>query len=247
MIIAKSTAVHEMRINKYIAGCGVCSRRAADELIADGKVKVNNKVITALGTEVDEYNDTVTVDGKKVTPSARNIYIMFHKPKGCVCTLKDDKGRKTVMDYLGEFGEKRIFPVGRLDYDTEGLLLLTNDGEFSNRLTQPTAEIPKTYIAKVNGEVAESDLARLRNGIVLDGVKLRRCKIKPLELENGVTRYEVTIYEGKNRQIHRMFEAVGREVVFLKRIKVGDVKLGGLSRGACRYLTERELLSLKRL
>lgn len=236
-----------MRINKYIASCGICSRRAADELISSGKVKVNNKVITALGTEIDEYNDTVTVDGKRIALQSHNIYIMFHKPKGCVCTLKDDKGRKTVMDYLTEFADKRIFPVGRLDYDTEGLLILTNDGDFANQLTQPLGEVPKTYVAKVNAVVPESDLARLRNGIVLDGVKLRRCKIKYLDEEDGKVRYEVTIYEGKNRQIHRMFESVGREVEFLKRVKIGDLKLGGLGRGAYRYLTDKELASLKKL
>ncbi len=236
-----------MRINKYIASCGICSRRAAEELILDGKVKVNGKVVKELATEIDEYNDTVTLDGRKITLVSRYIYIMFNKPKGCVCTVKDDKGRKTIMDYLESFSDKRIFPIGRLDYDTEGLLLLTNDGDLANRLTQPMSEVPKTYIAKVEGEIAESDLARLRNGIVLDGVKLRRCKIKLLGTEDNVSRYEVTIFEGKNRQIHRMFESIGKEVVFLKRIKIGDVKLGGLGRGANRYLTEKELASLNRL
>ncbi|MCI5791165.1 MAG: rRNA pseudouridine synthase [Clostridiales bacterium] len=236
-----------MRINKYIASCGICSRRAAEELILDGKVKVNGKVVKELATEIDEYNDTVTLDGRKITLVSRYIYIMFNKPKGCVCTVKDDKGRKTIMDYLESFSDKRIFPIGRLDYDTEGLLLLTNDGDLANRLTQPISEVPKTYIAKVEGEIAESDLARLRNGIVLDGVKLRRCKIKLLGTEDNVSRYEVTIFEGKNRQIHRMFESIGKEVVFLKRIKIGDVKLGGLGRGANRYLTEKELASLNRL
>ena len=216
-------------------------------MILDGKVKVNGKVVKELATEIDEYNDTVTLDGRKITLVSRYIYIMFNKPKGCVCTVKDDKGRKTIMDYLESFSDKRIFPIGRLDYDTEGLLLLTNDGDLANRLTQPISEVPKTYIAKVEGEIAESDLARLRNGIVLDGVKLRRCKIKLLGTEDNVSRYEVTIFEGKNRQIHRMFESIGKEVVFLKRIKIGDVKLGGLGRGANRYLTEKELASLNRL
>lgn len=236
-----------MRINKYIATCGICSRRAADTLISDGKVKVNGKTVTALGAEIDEYNDTVTVDGKKITPVSRNFYIMFHKPKGCVCTVKDEKGRKTVMDYLKDFEGKRIFPIGRLDYDTEGLLLLTNDGEFANKMTHPSQEVPKTYIAKVEGDIAESNLARLRNGIVLDGVRLHRSKIKLVEKVGEEARYEVTIYEGKNRQIHRMFESIGKEVVFLKRIKIGELKLGGLSRGAYRYLTDKELASLMRL
>ena len=236
-----------MRINKYIASCGVCSRRKAEEFVLQGKVKVNGKVIANLATDIDETNDTVIVDGQKITPVSRFIYIMMYKPKGCVCTLKDEKGRKTVLDYLGDFEGKRIFPVGRLDYDTEGLLLLTNDGDFSNRLMQPSSEIPKTYIAKVEGEILESDLARLRKGVTIDGVKLNRCKIKVLGVENNISRLEITIYEGKNREIHKMFETIGKEIIFLKRVKIGDLKLGGLARGSYRYLTDKELNLLKRL
>lgn len=236
-----------MRINKYIASGGICSRRKAEEYINQGLVKVNGKTVTALSFEVDEYNDTVTVSGNKIVPVKRTIYIMMHKPKGCVCTLKDDKGRKTVMDYLSDFSDTRLFPVGRLDYDTEGLLLLTNDGDVANKLTHPSTEIPKTYIAKVKGLLQESDLAALRNGVTLDGVKLRRCKVKFLDQKDDVARYEVTIHEGKNRQIHRMFEFVGKEVEFLKRIKIGEIRLGGLSRGAYRYLTDKEVSFLKRL
>ena len=236
-----------MRINKYIASCGVCSRRKAEEFVLQGKVKVNGKVIANLATDIDETNDTVIVDGQKITPVSRFIYIMMYKPKGCVCTLKDEKGRKTVLDYLGDFEGKRIFPVGRLDYDTEGLLLLTNDGDFSNRLMQPSSEIPKTYIAKVEGEIPESDLARLRKGVTIDGVKLNRCKIKVLGVENNISRLEITIYEGKNREIHKMFETIGKEMIFLIRVKIGDLKLGGLARGSYRYLTNKELNLLKKL
>lgn len=236
-----------MRINKYIASGGLCSRRAAEDYIKAGKVKINGQVITNLATDVDEDNDTVVVDGKKIVPVSRNIYIMFYKPKGCICTLDDDKGRKTIMDYLEDFENKRIFPIGRLDYDTEGLLLLTNDGFLSNRLTQPSSEIPKTYIAKIEGTVAESDLARLRNGVVIDGIRLKRCKIKMLETANNYTRLEITIYEGKNREIHKMFETIGKTVVFLKRIKIGDLKLGGLSRGSYRYLSDKEVRYLTNL
>ena len=236
-----------MRINKYIASCGVCSRRKAEEFVLQGKVKVNGKVIANLATDIDETNDTVIVDGQKITPVSRFIYIMMYKPKGCVCTLKDEKGRKTVLDYLGDFEGKRIFPVGRLDYDTEGLLLLTNDGDFSNRLMQPSSEIPKTYIAKVEGEIPESDLARLRKGVTIDGVKLNRCKIKVLGVENNISRLEITIYEGKNREIHKMFETIGKDIIFLKRVKIGDLKLGGLARGSYRYLTNKELNLLKKL
>lgn len=236
-----------MRINKYIASGGLCSRRTAEEYIKAGKVKINGQVITNLATDVDEDNDTVVVDGKKIVPVSRNIYIMFYKPKGCICTLDDDKGRKTIMDYLEDFENKRIFPIGRLDYDTEGLLLMTNDGFLSNRLTQPSSEISKTYIAKIEGTVDESDLARLRNGVVIDGIRLKRCKIKMLETANNYTRLEITIYEGKNREIHKMFETIGKTVVFLKRIKIGDLKLGGLSRGSYRYLSDKEVRYLTNL
>lgn len=236
-----------MRINKYIASSGICSRRAAEELVTSGKVKINGKPVTALATDVDEENDTVTVDGQKISLVTKLINIMLYKPKGCICSLSDEKGRKTVFDYLEDFQNKRIFPIGRLDYDTEGLLLLTNDGALSNKLTQPINEISKTYVAKIEGEIEESDLARLRNGVTVDGVKLRRCKIKVLDRDEKFTRLEITIYEGKNREIHKMFETVGKTVAFLKRIKIGDLKLGGLSRGAYRYLTPKEVAYLNSL
>lgn len=232
-----------MRINRYIALCGVSSRRGAEELVKTGRVKVNNKTVTELATDIDLDNDTLTVDGIKIQPVNRFIYIMFNKPKGCISTLSDDKGRRTIMDYLTDLEDKRIFPVGRLDYDTEGLLLLTNDGDLSNKLTQPSSEIPKTYIVKINGELSQGELAVLRGGVkIQDGVKLKRCRIKVVntEVESGVTRLEVTIFEGKNREIHRMFESIDKEVIFLKRIKIGELKLGGLGRGAYRFLTEKE-------
>ncbi len=236
-----------MRINKYIASCGVCSRRAAETLITGGKVKVNNKVVTDLATDIDEFNDTVTVEGKKINQVNRNIYIMFHKPKGCICSLSDEKGRKTIMDYLQDFENKRIFPVGRLDYDTEGLLLLTNDGAFANKLTQPSNEVPKTYIVKIAGEVEGKDLETLKQGMVIDGIKLRKSRINLLGCVDGVSRYEITIYEGKNRQIHKMFENIGKEILFLKRVQIGELKLGGLTRSTYRYLTPKELASFDKI
>ena len=244
-----------MRLNKYIAECGVASRRAADKLISDGKVKVNNKIVTALGTDINEFNDTVTVDDRKITLVNRYVYIMLHKPKGCVTTVKDDKtpgegsevkARKTIMDYVN-ITDKRIFPIGRLDYDTEGLILLTNDGALANKLTHPSNEIPKTYVAKIEGTLQESDLARLRNGIPLGGTITHRSKVKVLGVEDNISRIEITIYEGKNRQVRRMFEYVGANVIFLKRTKIGDLKLGGLGRGMSRYLTDREIAILQRL
>lgn len=236
-----------MRINKYIALCGVASRRAAEKLILDQRIKVNNKVVKDLATDINESNDTVTLDDKKIEPVKKYIYVMLNKPKGCVATVKDDRGRKTIMDYIGNLKDNRVFPIGRLDYNTEGLLLITNDGELSNKLTHPSNDIPKTYIARIEGSpIAENDLATLRKGIVLDGMKLHKSKIKLLEEKNNICRYEVTIYEGRNRQIHRMFEAIGKEVIFLKRVAIGDLRLGGLARGTHRYLKEAEIDYLKK-
>lgn len=234
-----------IRLNKYLADCGVCSRRKADELILSGRVTVNSKKVTELGTTVNEDNDSVAVDKRKVTPVRELTYIMFNKPKGCVTTVSDEKGRKTVFDYIDL--KKRLFPVGRLDYDSEGLLILTNDGNLTQVLTHPSNEIPKVYIVKIEGEIVESDLAIIRKGAVVDGEKFGRSKVKVTGVENGLTRLEVTIFEGKNREIRRMFAAVEKNVVFLKRVAIGDLKLGGLSRGAYRFLTESEIEYLKRL
>lgn len=235
-----------VRINKYIAECGASSRRGAEELIKEKRVRINGKLVTDLSIQVNIDNDTVTLDNNKIEPSTNYVYIMLNKPKGCVATVKDDRGRKSVMDYV-KLTDKRIFPIGRLDYDTEGLLLLTNDGDLSFRLTHPSNEIPKTYIVKIEGTVAESDLATLRKGIVLDDVKLNRCKIKLKEIKDNISKFEITIYEGKNRQIRKMFEAIGKNVIFLKRIKIGDLRLGGLARGGERFLNDFEIDYLKRL
>lgn len=228
-----------MRINKFLAGAGVSSRRNADKLVAEGRVKVNNKVITEMGYDINENNDAVTVDGKRVNYISKMSYIMLYKPKGCVCTASDEFNRKTIFDYVEL--DKRLFSVGRLDYDSEGLLLLTNDGALTQKLTHPSNEIPKTYLVKVEGTVPENDLARIRKGITLNDGSLVRGKIKLKNLENNISAFEITIFEGKNREIRRIFEAVGKEVVFLKRIKIGELRLGGLARGAYRYLTDREI------
>lgn len=235
-----------MRLNKYIAECGAASRRGADKLISEGLVRVNNKIVTELGTVIIEDNDTVTVNGKKLVLRTRDVYIMLNKPKGCITAVKDDKGRKTVMDYV-DAKDKRLFPVGRLDYDSEGLVLLTNDGETAYKLTHPSSEIPKTYIVKVEGEVPEKELDKLRDGIPLDGAVTHRAKVKVLGVEDRISRIEITIYEGKNRQIRRMFEYIGYNVVFLKRTAIGDIRLGGLGRGLTRFLTPKEIQFLKKL
>ncbi len=282
-----------MRINKYLAECGICSRRKADEYVKAGRVCVNKKVVREVGREVDELKDIVFVDGKKVVRITHYDYILFNKPKGCVTTTddtRDDKSgrkkpdaagdgemkkshseslrvrtdvsvgsadntsdsvkkkpRRTVLDYLGEYKDKRLFPVGRLDYDSEGLLLLTNDGDMTFKLTHPSSEISKTYIVRIEGSIEESDLAILRKGVTVDGVKYGRCKVKVTGIEDGNTRLEVVIFEGKNREIRRMFEAVEKNVVFLKRVAIGELRLGGLSRGGYRELSEGEIAYLASL
>lgn len=232
-----------MRINKYLAECGLASRRKCEAFVTEGKVKINGKLVTSLATEVDS-RDIVTVDGEKVQPIKKHVYLIMNKPKGYVCTASDEFGRKTVLDLIKDKKE-RIFPVGRLDYDTEGLLLLTTDGDLSNRLTHPRNEITKTYSAKVEGEVDEELIERLRGGVILDGVKTKKCKIKLVEFKDGLSRFEVVISEGRNRQVRRMFESINKEVVFLKRVAIGDLKLSGLNRGEYRALTPEEVNYLK--
>lgn len=235
-----------MRINKFLAECGIASRRNCETLVTAGRVKVNGKTVTMLATYVDPEFDLVSVDEKPVKPIARHLYLALNKPKGYVCTTNDEFGRKTVMDFFeGKYPGKRIFPVGRLDYDTEGLLILTTDGDLSNRLMHPRNEIPKTYVAKIEGEIAESDLNKLRQGVILDGVKTKKCKVRLLGTENNVSRVEVVITEGRNRQVRRMFESINRDVIFLKRTAIGDIKLGGLYRGNFRELKENEIEYLK--
>ncbi len=257
-----------MRINKYLAECGLCSRRKADLLVQDGRVSVNKKTVREVGTDIDEQNDVVYVDGKKVVRPTHFDYIMFNKPKGCVTTVNDDnddksgrpelrtedrvpadgkRPRKTVMDYLDGVKSKRLYPVGRLDYDSEGLLILTNDGDLTYKLTHPSSEIPKTYVVRIEGGIEESDLAILRKGVKVGDVKYGRCKVKVTGVEEGSTRLEVVLFEGKNREIRRMFEAVEKNVTFLKRVAIGDLRLGGLSRGSYRELNENEIAYLKGL
>ncbi|MDE6189177.1 MAG: rRNA pseudouridine synthase [Clostridia bacterium] len=235
------------RLNKYLASAGVASRRNADKLIADGRVRVNGKTVTELGKSINEVNDTVMVDDKIVKPASDYSYVMFYKPKGCITSVSDEKGRKTVFDYLSDLNIPHLCPVGRLDYDTEGMLLLTNDGDLAHKLTHPSFEVPKTYLVRVKGEMPEHKLAQLRKGVVVDGEKTKRAKVKLLEFKDGESKLQVTISEGKNRQVRKMFEAVEREVVFLKRIAVGELRLGGLSRGGYRYLSDIEVEYLRKI
>ena len=234
-----------MRINKFLAEKGIASRRHADELIATGRVKING-IVATLGMNVEE-TDEVFVDDKAVSREEKQekFYIM-NKPKGVICTVADDRGRKTVMDLLPE-SAGRVFPVGRLDYETEGLLILTNDGDLAFRLTHPTSEIPKTYLVRIEGTMTEKDLNPIRSGVELDGVLTKKCKAHIVETDKTYTKVHITITEGRNRQVRRMFEAIGRSVSFLKRVSIGRLKLTGLDRGEVRSLTEQEIIYLKGL
>jgi pseudouridylate synthase len=233
-----------MRINKYLAQCGVAGRRACDKLISEGRVSVNGKVAD-LGLDVEE-GDSVKVDGKIVTVQ-KNEYYILHKPKGYISTVSDDKGRKTVLDILGS-GVGRVYPVGRLDYDSEGLLILTTDGELAQHLTHPSNEVPKTYTVKVEGRLTENDLNPIRSGIEIEGGYVtKKCRAHIIETNKEYTKVELTLREGKNREIRKMFAAIGKEVTLLKRTKVGELSLRGLERGAFRKLTPAEVNYLKSL
>ncbi len=234
-----------MRINKFLAEQGIASRRMCDAIIAEGRVAINGK--TAVPGDDVKASDTVMLDGKILSHKVKYEYYMMNKPKGYVCTVKDDKDRKTIMQLLSA-GAGRVFPVGRLDYDTEGLLLLTNDGELAFRLTAPQNEIAKTYLVRVEGAISEIQLNRLRAGVEIEpGVVTKRCKLNVVETNKKYTKLHIVLTEGKNREIRKMFAAVGKEVKFLKRIRIGDLTLTGLDRGAVRKLTREEVFYLKNL
>ena len=234
-----------MRINKFLADKGIASRRHADSMIEAGRVTING-IVATLGVSVEE-GDVVAVDGNVLSSEEKKFeYYIMNKPKSVVCTVSDDRGRKTVMDLLPE-GVGRVFPVGRLDYATEGLLILTNDGDLAFRLTHPTTEIPKTYMAKVEGTMTEKDLNPIRSGVELDGVMTKKCKAHIVETHKDYTKVHITITEGKNRQVRRMFETIGKNIVLLKRVSIGQLKLTGLDRGQIRPLTELEIAYLKGL
>ena len=233
-----------MRLNKFLSNSGVASRRKCEEIILEGKVFVNGKVVTELGTLINEKKDKVTVEGKPIKLPSSFVYIKLNKPKGYACTAKDEKGRKTIYDLVKS--DERLFSIGRLDYDTEGLIILTNDGDFANMIGHPKYNIEKEYRVTVEGEVKESEMAVMRKGVVVDGERMPSARVEWLSFENGFTKLSIVIDEGQNRQVRRMFEAIGKTIKLLKRVRIGGVKLGGLSRGEYRDLSEQELNLLVR-
>lgn len=231
-----------MRLNKFLSAAGVCSRRKADELIQNGKVVVNGKLTTELGTIINEKTDEILVDGKKASLPVSHVYIKLNKPKGYACTASDEHGRKTIYELIDT--NERLFSIGRLDYDTEGLIILTNDGDFANHVAHPSYEIEKEYVVKVKGDMLESELAVLRKGVVENGVRMPKAGIKKLGFDGECSRLSVIIHEGQNHQVRRMFAAIGKDVKFLKRQRIGSVILGGLKRGEYRPLRADEISAL---
>ena len=230
-----------------MALCGVAARRKCEEMILAGRVSVNGQVITQMGTQVEE-GDSVAVDGAVISPQETMRYILYHKPAGEVTTVSDDKGRETVMDRFRELNE-RVYPVGRLDYDSEGLLLLTNDGALAQRLTHPSCEVDKVYLARVSGNPDNEAIERLRRGVYMDGDARRTypAQVRAVRDTALFSDMLVTIHEGRNRQVRRMFEAVGHRVLLLRRVRFGPLELGALRRGEWRELTDDEVARLRAL
>jgi len=235
----------EERLQKFMASCGVASRRKCEELILSGKVKVNNVVIRELGVKVDPKKDKVTYLDKEIHKEEKKIYIMLNKPEGYITSVKDEKSRKTILDIVKT--EERIYPIGRLDYDSSGLILLTNDGDIYNKIIHPRVEIDKKYIATCRGIFTEEEMEKFEKGVDIGGYITSNAKIEILDKEKDkrskewISTVEITIHEGKNRQVRKMCSALNHEVLTLKRISIGDLKLGYLKKGEYRDLTDEEL------
>lgn len=235
-----------IRLQKFLANAGIASRRGAEKIIAEGRVSVNGKPVREMGIQIDENYDSVTVDGEPIKGTEKKVYIMLNKPVGFITTVSDDKARPTVMELVSDVSA-RIYPVGRLDYDTEGLLLLTNDGDLTYKITHPKHDISKTYIAEVTGDVSMETVTQLRRGVMLDGKKTAPAEVEVVGATQYGTKIEITIHEGKNRQVRRMFEELGCIVKRLKRTKEAGLTLGHLPIGKWRKLSESEVNMLKKL
>ena len=235
-----------IRLQKYLAQCGVASRRAAEKMILDGRVTVNGAVVGVMGVQVDEDRDAVCVDGMPVHPEETKHYIAYNKPVGEVTTVSDPEGRDTVMDTFRDY-PVRLFPVGRLDYDSEGLLLLTNDGDMMNHVLHPSRLVNKVYLTKVSNRVTPEEITALRKGVMIEGKMTSPASVRLIRENTFDTVLLISIHEGRNRQVRRMIDAIGHQVVSLKRVKFGPVELGSLPAGMWRRLSEDEIEKLKRL
>ncbi len=232
----------KVRLQKYLAESGVASRRKSEELIDAGKVRVNGQ-IAQIGDKINPKKDTVSVNGKKIIKQKNYTYILLHKPRGFITTMKDEMDRKCVAELIKDV-PGRVFPVGRLDRDSEGMLLFTNDGEFANAMTHPTKHVPKTYRVTVRPSITEEQVTALTAGIIIDDRKTAPAEVRIITREENRVVLEIILYEGRNRQIRKMCEEVGLEVARLKRTAIGSIKLGMLKQGAWRYLNEEEVRKL---
>ena len=237
----------EERLQKYMAACGIASRRKCEELILAGKVKVNGAVIDELGCKVNPLKDIVEYNGQVIVKEERKVYILLNKPEDVITSVKDEKGRKTVIDIVKT--EERIFPIGRLDYDSSGLIILTNDGDLYNKVIHPRVELDKKYVAVVKGEVSLDDKDKFENGIDIGGYVTAPAKLRMLDYSyrKDLSTIEVCIHEGKNRQIRKMCSSLNHEVISLKRVSIGNIRLGQLKKGEYRYLNSEEIKYLKSL
>lgn len=235
-----------MRLQKYMAKCGIASRRKSEEIILEGRVKVNDIFVKELGVTINPKKDIVKVDNKIIKLEENKIYIMLNKPKGYVTTVKDKHSEKIVLDLINGVKE-RIYPVGRLDVDTTGLLLLTNDGDLAYKLTHPSYEIPKKYIALVKGIPNNKKLYKFRKGLKIDGRMTAEAYIKILKRNRDTSLLEISIHEGRNRQVRKMCKYIGHPVIQLERVAIGKLELGNLGIGEWRYLTSKEIEYLKKL
>ncbi len=233
----------KVRLQKYLAECGVASRRKSEELIEAGKVRVNGHP-AQIGDKINPKKDLITVSGKKIIKQKNYTYILLHKPRGFITTMKDEMDRKCVAELIKDV-PGRVFPVGRLDRDSEGLLIFTNDGEFANAMTHPTRHVPKTYRVTVRPSISEDQITALTTGIIIDDRKTAPAEVRVITKEENRVVLEIILYEGRNRQIRKMCEEVGLEVARLKRTAIGSIKLGMLKQGAWRHLTEDEVRKLK--
>ncbi|WP_050607512.1 pseudouridine synthase [Clostridium niameyense] len=235
----------EERLQKYMASCGVGSRRKCEEIILQGRVSVNSKRITQLGTKVIPEEDKVYLDGKLITPEENKVYILLNKPKGYISTVQDEKGRKTILDLVHV--KERIYPIGRLDKDSSGIIILTNDGEIYNKIIHPSKEKVKTYRVLVDGILDENHIKRFKEGIDIGGYITAPAILDIVKIYKNSTEVLIKIYEGKNRQIRRMCESIGHRVLQLDRIAIGDIKKGDLKQGTWRNLTSQEIEYLKKV
>ena len=234
-----------MRLQKYLASCGVASRRKCEELISKGIIKVNGNVITEMGHKVEPGKDIVTMNEKTIELKKKMIYVLLNKPTGYVTTVSDQFNRDKVTDLVNL--PYRLFPVGRLDYNTSGLLILTNDGELTFKLTHPKFKVPKTYIAKIKGKIKDNEILLFEKGLPIEDYVTSPAKIRIISEDQNDSIVKITIREGKNRQVRKMCEAVGHPVMSLKRIAMGDISLSNLPIGTWRYLTPKEINYLKEL